>query len=112
PNPSFPWHWAHRFIVASFFGPQELLGPAMAATRSPIGHLLRSSVQSRSRNMVSSEAKNGFNCVSCGTFQGARRGRASSAKREPRPNRRKGGVSGTLIVSTGEALQSRVILAR
>ena len=37
---------------------------------SPIGHLLRSSVQSRSRNMVSSEAKNGFNCVSCGTFRG------------------------------------------
>src|SRR5262249_17858602 len=64
---------------------------------SPIGHLLRSGVQSRSRNMVSSEAKNGFNCVSCGTFQGARRGRASSAKREPRPNRRKGGVSGTLV---------------
>src|SRR5262249_24389441 len=53
---------------------------------SPIGHLLRSSVQSRRRNMVSSEAKNGFNCVSCGTFQGARRGRASSAKREPRPS--------------------------
>jgi hypothetical protein len=37
---------------------------------SPIGHLLRSSVQSRSRNMVSSEAKNGFNSVSWGTFQG------------------------------------------
>src|SRR5262245_35691143 len=64
---------------------------------SPIGHLLRSSVQSRSRNMVSSEAKNGFNCVSCGTFRGGKAGRASFAKREPRPNRRKGGVSGTLI---------------
>ena len=57
---------------------------------SPIGHLLRSSVQSRSRNMVSSEAKNGFNCVSCGTFRGARRGRASFAKREPRPSERLG----------------------
>src|SRR5262249_6474775 len=54
---------------------------------SPIGHLLRSSVQSRSRNMVSSEAKNGFNCVSCGTFRGGR-GEAArhSPKREPRPS--------------------------
>src|SRR5262244_876123 len=53
---------------------------------SPIGHLLRSSVQSRSRNMVSSEAKNGFNCVSCGTFcrDEANCG-VRSPTREPRP---------------------------
>src|SRR5262249_23840759 len=51
---------------------------------SPIGHLLRSSVQSRSRNMVSSEAKNGFNCVSCGTFRGGEaRPRAIRQTRTP-----------------------------
>src|SRR5262245_18329895 len=44
---------------------------------SPIGHLLRSSVQSRTRNMVSSEAKNGFNCVSCGTLRGGEAARHS-----------------------------------
>src|SRR5262249_8589370 len=58
----------------------------VAAIALPIGHLLRSSVESRSRNMVSSEAKNGFNCVSCGTFH---RDEAScgcrSPTREPRP---------------------------
>jgi hypothetical protein len=32
---------------------------------SPIGHPLRKSVQSRRRNVVSSKAKNGFNCISC-----------------------------------------------
>jgi hypothetical protein len=63
---------------------------------SPIGHLLRSGVQSRSRNMVSSEAKNGFNCVSCGTFRaGARRGRAPFAKtRTPPRVSRVGGAQG------------------
>jgi len=36
----------------------------------PVGHPLRGSVQKRERNMVSSQAKNGFNCVSCGTHRG------------------------------------------
>jgi hypothetical protein len=60
---------------------------------SPIGHLLRSGIQSRSRNMVSSEAKNGFNCVSCGTFRaGARQGRAPFAKTRTPPRVSRVGV--------------------
>jgi len=35
----------------------------------PVGRPLRTRVQSRSRNMVSSKAKNGFNCVSCGSHR-------------------------------------------
>src|SRR5262245_7276152 len=58
-----------------------------ATSSRPFGHLLRRVVQSRSRNMVSSEAKNGFNCVSCGTFRGGEaRPRAVRPKREPRPS--------------------------
>src|SRR5215470_20250271 len=74
------------FHSSFLFLPQELLGAPLCRHPSPIGHLLRSSVQSRSRNMVSSEAKNGFNCVSCGTFcrDEANCG-VRSPTREPRP---------------------------
>jgi hypothetical protein len=46
----------------------SLLLPSRPST-SLIGHSLKNRVQSRRRNMVSSEAKNGFNCVSCGTHE-------------------------------------------
>jgi hypothetical protein len=52
---------------------------------SPIGHLLRSGVQSRSRNMVSSEAKNGFNCVSCGTFRAGGEARPRAIRQNENP---------------------------
>src|SRR5262249_12026538 len=67
-------------IAASFWPPRLCAG-----TRRPLVHLQRSSVQSRNRNMVSSKAKNGFNCVSCGTFRGGRGELRAFAKREPRP---------------------------
>ena len=58
---------------------------------SPICHPLRARVQPRKRNMVSSRAKNGFNCVSCGTHRGGRAGGASFAKtRTPRSCGRNG----------------------
>jgi hypothetical protein len=49
--------------------------PFLLAHPSPIGHPLRGRVQKRKRNMVSPRAKNGFNCVSCGTHRGSRAGR-------------------------------------
>jgi hypothetical protein len=59
--------------------------PFLLAHPSPIGHPLRGRVQKRKRNMVSPRAKNGFNCVSCGTHRGGRAGRVSFAKtRTPR----------------------------
>src|SRR5262249_42850751 len=50
--------------------------------------------------MVSSQTKNGFNCVSCGTHRGGPAAAVSFAKREPRP-RALGGVSGTLMYGFG-----------
>ena len=59
--------------------------PFLLAYPSPIGHPQRGRVQKRKRNMVSPGAKNGFNCVSCGTHRGGRAGRAPFAKtRTPR----------------------------
>jgi hypothetical protein len=49
---------------------------------SPIGHPLRGRVQNRKRNMVSSKAKNGFNCVSCGTHGGGQAGGVSIRQHE------------------------------
>jgi len=49
---------------------------------SPIGHPLRGRVQKRKRNMVSSKAKNGFNCVSCGTHGGGQAGGMSIRQHE------------------------------
>jgi hypothetical protein len=50
---------------------------------SPVGQPLRGK---GSRNMVSSKAKNGFNCVSCGTHRAVDEPAAChSPKREPRP---------------------------
>jgi hypothetical protein len=46
---------------------------------SPIGGPAEREVQKRKRNMVSSKAKNGFNCVSCGTHRGGRAGGVSFA---------------------------------
>src|SRR5215831_19196695 len=45
----------------------------------PLVTPLRGRVQTRKRNMVSSKAKNGFNCVSCGTHRGGRAGSVSFA---------------------------------
>jgi hypothetical protein len=57
----------------------------LLAHPSPIGHPLRARVQRRKRNMVSPRAKNGFNCVSCGTHRGGRAGGVSFGKtRTPR----------------------------
>jgi len=76
---------------------------------SPIGHLLRRVVQSRSRNMVSSEAKNGFNCVSCGTFR--ERGRAPFAKtRTPRAPKVPHGTSGTSLTGHGSWKPAALLL--
>src|SRR5262249_11253112 len=47
---------------------------------SPVGDPLRRRVQSQSGNMVSSKAKNGFNCVSCGTYRGDEASCVSFAK--------------------------------
>src|SRR5262249_10839686 len=66
---------------------------------SPVGHPLRGRVQKRERNMVSSKAKNGFNCVSCGTRPVEEPAACHSPKREPRPSERAlrgAGFSGTL----------------
>jgi hypothetical protein len=51
--------------------------PFLLAHPSPIGAPAEGKVQKRKRNMVSPRAKNGFNCVSCGTHRGGRAGRAS-----------------------------------
>ena len=56
------------FHSSFLFWPSGIVRARSGRHPSPVGHLLRISVQSRSRNMVSSGAKNGFNCVSCGTF--------------------------------------------
>jgi len=58
--------------------------PFLLAYPSPIGHPQRGRVQKRKRNMVSPRAKNGFNCVSCGTHRGGRAAARHSPKREPR----------------------------
>jgi hypothetical protein len=44
---------------------------------------VREGFKSGRRNMVSSKAKNGFNCVSCGTHPNGRAGRVIRQKREP-----------------------------
>jgi hypothetical protein len=66
---------------------------------SPVGQPLRGRrFKSGRRNMVSLKAKNGFNCVSCGTHSGGRAGGVSLAKtRTPPESEAAGGVSGTLI---------------
>jgi hypothetical protein len=51
---------------------------------SPVGQPLRGR---GSRNMVSSKAKNGFNCVSCGTHRGGRACGMSFAKTRTPPER-------------------------
>jgi hypothetical protein len=54
---------------------------------SPVGHPPRRRVQSQSGNMVSSKAKNGFNCVSCGTYRGEEASCVSFAKTWTPPER-------------------------
>jgi hypothetical protein len=67
--------------------------PFLLSHPSPIGDPLRGRVQKWKRNMVSPRAKNGFNCVSCGTHRGGRAGGVSFAKtRTPRSR----GLSGAL----------------
>jgi hypothetical protein len=71
---------------------------------SPVGQPLRGR---GSRNMVSSKAKNGFNCVSSGTHRGGRACGMSFAKTRTPPERfdaQKGGVSGTLRASASSEL--------
>ena len=58
--------------------------PFLLGHPPPIGRPLRGRVQKRKRNMVSPRAKNGFNCVSCGTHRGGRAGRVSFAKTKTR----------------------------
>src|SRR5262249_34930933 len=68
--------------------------PFLLSHPSPIGHPLRGRVQKRERKMVSSKAKNGFNCVSCGTHR-----RVDHSPNENPALRvsAKSGVSGTLM---------------
>src|SRR5262245_3816085 len=79
---------------------------------SPVGHPLRRMVQSQSGNMVSSKAKNGFNCVSCGTSRGEEASCVSFAKTWTPPERVIGrapwaGSSGTLMGGFWERAEMR-----